>query len=106
VVLAWTFDLTEAGIHRTPDTVAPRGGPHATAAVPTVARSSETPNPPTAPPKGEARLDPLVVAVLPFENLSGSAEAEPFVLGLHDDLITELSRASALTVISRTSVRG
>lgn len=51
-------------------------------------------------------LDPLSVAVLPFDNLSGSSEAEPFAVGLHDDLLTELSRASALTVISRTSVRG
>ena len=44
--------------------------------------------------------------MLPFENLSGSEDAEPFALGLHDDLLTELSRVSALTVISRTSVRG
>ncbi|MDX1646443.1 MAG: tetratricopeptide repeat protein [Longimicrobiales bacterium] len=53
-----------------------------------------------------APLDPLTIAVLPFDNLSGSDDAEPFVVGLHDDLLTELSRASALTVISRTSVRG
>lgn len=46
------------------------------------------------------------VAALPFENLSGSAAAEPFVMGLHDDLLTELSQLSALTVIARTSVLG
>ena len=45
-----------------------------------------------------------VVAVLPFANLSGSPDAEPFVAGLHDDLLTELSRISALRVIARTSV--
>lgn len=44
------------------------------------------------------------VAVLPFENLSGSPLAEPFALGLHDDLLTELSQISALRVIARTSV--
>lgn len=44
------------------------------------------------------------VAVLPFEDLSGSANAAVFAEGLHDDLITELSRLPALTVISRTSV--
>lgn len=44
------------------------------------------------------------VAVLPFENLSGAPDAEPFALGLHDDLLTELSRISALSVIARTSV--
>ena len=47
---------------------------------------------------------PQSVAVLPFENLSGSPMAEPFALGLHDDLLTELSRISALRVIARTSV--
>jgi len=56
-----------------------------------------------APANGDA---PPVrsIAVLPFENLSGTADAEPFARGLHDDLLTELSRISALTVISRTSV--
>lgn len=61
---------------------------------------------PTTGTSREGGLDPLTVAVLPFENLSGSDDAQPFVVGLHDDLLTELSRASALTVISRTSVRG
>jgi TolB-like protein/DNA-binding SARP family transcriptional activator/Tfp pilus assembly protein PilF len=44
------------------------------------------------------------VAVLPFDNLSGTDDAEPFVAGLHDDLLTELSRISALSVTARTSV--
>ena len=44
------------------------------------------------------------LAVLPFENLSGAADADPFAAGLHDDLLTELSRISGLTVIARTSV--
>jgi TolB-like protein/DNA-binding SARP family transcriptional activator/Flp pilus assembly protein TadD len=44
------------------------------------------------------------IAVLPFENLSGSADAEPISAGLHDDLLTELSRISSLSVIARTSV--
>jgi TolB-like protein/DNA-binding SARP family transcriptional activator/Flp pilus assembly protein TadD len=45
------------------------------------------------------------IAVLPFENLSRTADAEPFAAGLHDDLLTELSRIPGLTVISRTSVQ-
>jgi TolB-like protein/Flp pilus assembly protein TadD len=44
------------------------------------------------------------LAVLPFENLSGTGDAEAFTAGLHDDLLTELSRVSALSVIARTSV--
>jgi TolB-like protein/Tfp pilus assembly protein PilF len=47
---------------------------------------------------------PITVAVLPFQNLAGDAATEPFVLGVHDDLLTQLSRIQALRVISRTSV--
>jgi TolB-like protein len=44
------------------------------------------------------------LAVLPLENLSGDKEREYFADGMTDALITELSRISALKVISRTSV--
>ena len=44
------------------------------------------------------------IAVLPFANLSGDAEAQPFTDGLHDDLLTQLSKIGSLKVISRTSV--
>ena len=44
------------------------------------------------------------LAVLPLENLSGDPEQEYFADGMTDDLITELSKISALRVISRTSV--
>jgi TolB-like protein/class 3 adenylate cyclase/Tfp pilus assembly protein PilF len=47
-----------------------------------------------------------VLAVLPFENLSGDEETEPFVLGVHDDLLTHLSRLGAFKVISRTTMMG
>ncbi len=45
------------------------------------------------------------IAVLPFANLSGDDETQPFADGLHDDLLTQLSKIGALTVISRTSVQ-
>jgi TolB-like protein/Tfp pilus assembly protein PilF len=44
------------------------------------------------------------IAVLPFDNRSRKAEDEPFVEGVHDDLLTNLARISGLKVISRTSV--
>ncbi len=44
------------------------------------------------------------IAVLPLENLSGDPEQEYFVDGMTDELITELSKISALRVIARTSV--
>jgi TolB-like protein len=44
------------------------------------------------------------IAVLPFENLSQDATNEPFTIGIHDDILTQISKISALKVISRTSV--
>ena len=49
-------------------------------------------------------FDPRVVAVLPFDNLSGTEEAEFLTTGLHSDLVTELSRVAGLTIISRSSM--
>ena len=63
-------------------------------------------DPPTAVPSVAAaqRLDERTVAVLPFEILGGEDQTDPFAAGLHDDLVTELSRVDSLTVISRSSV--
>ena len=44
------------------------------------------------------------IAVLPFENMSRESASDPFVIGIHDDVLTQISRISALKVISRTSV--
>ena len=44
------------------------------------------------------------VAVLPFENLSDTEEAEPFVRGLHSELLTRLSNLDGVCVVSRTAV--
>lgn len=46
----------------------------------------------------------LSLAVLPFANLSAAAEDEFFSDGITEDIITQLSKISALKVISRTSV--
>ena len=44
------------------------------------------------------------VAVLPFANRSNREEDEFFTEGIHDDLLTHLSKIGSLKVISRTSV--
>ncbi len=44
------------------------------------------------------------IAVLPFENYSAEKENAYFADGIQDDLLTNLAKIQALTVISRTSV--
>lgn len=47
--------------------------------------------------------DRIALAVLPLDDLSTGNTEEYFAAGMHDALITDLSRASAIKVISRTS---
>ena len=51
-----------------------------------------------------AGVSPRSIAVLPFENYSADPENAFFADGVQDDLLTNLARIQALTVISRTSV--
>jgi adenylate cyclase len=44
------------------------------------------------------------IAVLPFSNMSGDPEQEYFADGMTEDLITDLSKVSGLSVIARNSV--
>jgi len=62
----------------------------------------ESPVSQVVPVKLEAT--PRSIAVLPFENRSRLEEDAYFVDGLHDDILTQLTRIGGLTVISRTSV--
>jgi len=50
------------------------------------------------------KIDPKSIAVLPFENMSGDKSNDPFTIGIHDDLLTHISKISDIKVISRTSV--
>lgn len=62
---------------------------------------------PAASPKAEAAT-PLEksIAVLPFFNRSPNPDDAFFTDGMHDDLLTHLSKIADLHVISRTSVLG
>ena len=51
-----------------------------------------------------AAKDRRSIAVIPFENISGDAANDPFTIGIHDDLLTQLSRIGSLKTISRTSM--
>lgn len=45
----------------------------------------------------------VVICVLPFVNMSGDAEQEYFSDGISEDIITDLSKVSALTTIGRNT---
>lgn len=121
LVAAWAFDVTPSGLERTgpvDDAVGTgdeaRPGDEAGAAPTGVAKPAATDRPASAPaaaPVGEPAITgperhPYSVAVLPFENLSGTDEAEPLAAGLHGDLLTALAKIPGLTVIARRSVMG
>jgi len=54
---------------------------------------------------GSAEESPRqAVAVLPFADLAGTDDSKAFALGLHDDLMTQLTQVPELKVTSRTSV--
>ncbi|MEO6065853.1 MAG: tetratricopeptide repeat protein, partial [Lysobacterales bacterium] len=59
---------------------------------------------PTPAPAAVSRSGKRLVAVLPFRNRSALPEDAFFAEGIHDDLLTQLSKIAALRVISRTSM--
>jgi adenylate cyclase len=67
-------------------------------AVPTEAKPQAS----AAPAKEEAPAKPSV-CVLPFANMSGEAEQEYFSDGISEDIITDLSKVSALSVVARNT---
>lgn len=68
-----------------------------------LAAPSEQVSPPATPTLDEV-VNYQSIAVLPFQNISQDATNAPFTIGIHDDLITHLSKISSLKTISRTSV--
>ncbi|HEY3663097.1 MAG TPA: tetratricopeptide repeat protein [Chthoniobacterales bacterium] len=113
VVLAWAFELTPEGLVKTDEL--PPGKPTGwplihriyTAVIGILAiaiavllylRFSPTHAAETGGVPAKS------IAVLPFENYSAEKENAFFADGIQDDLLTNLARIQALTVISRTSV--
>lgn len=59
-----------------------------------------------APARAEAAAAPakrIAVCVLPFINMSGDPEQEYFSDGISEDIITDLSKVSALSVVARNT---
>jgi TolB-like protein len=74
----------------------------ALAAGPVVEVPAPAPAPVAITPRED--IDKNSIAVLPFANRSADAEDIYFTDGIHDDLLTQLSRIDAFSVISRSSV--
>jgi TolB-like protein/Flp pilus assembly protein TadD len=55
--------------------------------------------------RGVAQETRPSIAVLPFANRSARPEDAYFVEGIHDDILTQLTKVGALRVLSRTSVQ-
>src|SRR5581483_4671389 len=129
LVLAWAFDVTPAGIEKTPEeagTTAAMNMRHAWALAgfglliaaigvgaywlwhrPVTKRTatSETANVQKTGPGQGAAISQKSIAVLPFENLSDDKSNTYFTEGIQDEILTRLSKIAALKVISRTSTQ-
>ena len=57
----------------------------------------------SATPASEARSTSYSICVLPFVNMSGDPEQEYFSDGITEDIITDLSKVSALSVVARNT---
>jgi len=62
------------------------------------------PDDPTGPVRQPASADPPMVAVLPFASASQEGDSEFFANGVHNDLLTQLTKLQSIRVISGTSV--
>ena len=116
IVLAWAFELTPDGFKRTEsiseaESIAAQTGRKLEIAI--IAGLiiigslliAERVSPATGV-KIAQQSSNHSVAVLPFSNRSSETSDAFFADGIHDDLLTRLSKVSAFEVISRTSVMG
>ena len=112
VFLAWVYELTPEGIKRDSEIDRSRPAPTtdrrldfviiallSVALLYFVARHDWGGEPDVA---GDGAKS---IAVLPFDNLSDSQENAFFASGVHEDVLTYLSKVADLRVISRSSVR-
>jgi TolB-like protein/Flp pilus assembly protein TadD len=132
LIFAWAFELTPDGVVRTADvaegeSITRRTGRRldyaiilgivALAVIMLWRDSADDAPAPETPPaatvtetSADAPEEPAVldksIAVLPFENRSPNPDDAYFAAGVHDDLLTHLSKIRDMHVISRTSVMG
>lgn len=116
IIFAWAFELTPEGLKKEKDVDRSQSITHETGrkldfaiiavlAVAVVILVGKVWFGDVSAPPDTAFAEEKSIAVLPFENRSADAEnAEFFAAGVHDELLTLLSKLDKLKVISRTSV--
>jgi len=109
IILAWAFQLTPAGVRRdSGEEPPPASGrkplDYVVVLVLGVALAYFAVDKFMSPGEAERTgLEPSI-AVLPFTNMTQDQQNDPFTDGIHDDLLTHLSRIASLKTTSRTSV--
>lgn len=112
LVLAWAFELTPEGLRRETDAIADdtatgrsrKKSDYLLFGVIALVLAGYGWN--YARQRGPETVEPgqiRSVVVLPFENLMNDPDQDFFVEGMHDALITQLSKTSSLHVISQTT---
>jgi len=108
LILAWALELTPAGVQRDSGAIRSTAGrssiDYVIVAVLGLALAYFVADKYLFDaPAGLPALESSI-AVLPFTNMSGDESTDPFTAGIHDDLLTHLSRIASLKTTSRTSV--
>lgn len=86
----WTGDASHAAFSMLVDSIADLTGGRGDPAAPTALRAERKPTRPT-------------ICVLPFANMSGDVDQEYFSDGITEDIITDLSKVSSLSVVARNT---
>jgi TolB-like protein/Flp pilus assembly protein TadD len=106
IVLAWVFDLTTAGVVRTPSLATATPATPASDGLMQLAGSAPAVTGEAVRPGGQPpRVLRNSVAVLPLENLSPNPDDAHFAAGIHEEILNYLAKIRDLSVIARTSVK-
>lgn len=114
LIFSWAFEITPEGIKRESEVEAGRSISRATgrkllgvtvvlALIAAAMLIFQLLRPKTGAGAPAANIPEKSIAILPFENLSDDKNNAYFAEGIHDEILTRLSKIADLKVISRTS---